>query len=667
MLVACAATVNGEVRNLKLVGQSSSEQVEDAFADSLCSYIEEGLDWMPYSTSCNTSLTSPVSCSTKSGSSAVLCNVTLDLEFNSTSGIYEKDAATIYVFQNLVPSWVGNNSFDFNKMQAVHGTADISVEREILLDFNGLESSLVRESTVGDLIEFVELVCTGIMEALNDHVNTNDYGMRCLLYKIVDIDSSVGAHIRIMFDPSQYNSSVSVNGMYGMDAFAGYITSNTDVIFNLTGILQNVTISPLLAPANETQRDVFLELQSFNGSQLIDYETNGDRYSNQPQRFEFVERMCELVASITADNVIICTVYGWNEDNANIPVLDSAIRLTYPSAQDEYWMDATTTHLSVHIVDYDATFNFSDTASSLHVLYPDPETVQRDIELEFGGKFNYMEFDSRSYEYRAEFVRIVCQTLIGAETSVTRCNMYHWSPGDLSINTMIRLTFEGLSAGAMDTFAAKATTNVTAFSKVTALQNYNVTSVNNMTLSYDSSPPEDKVDLTIQRELLLKMVGKLEGGTEASYYADMMARSAAFKQSFNDTVTGLVKDASTLADSVKLVKWYEGSIVTVLILTYPYGTPREAMTADVLSVANEASAFASKLSAFGVTSVTGSVPQSSIDAGLSDNDDDDSNKSLAIGLGVGLGVGVPLVAAVIFYCIWRRRKEQVVAPGAQSA
>lgn len=671
MLVACAAAVNGEVRNMQLVGQSSSEVDTEAVTGSLCSYIEDGLDWMPNSTSCSTSTTSPVSCSTKSGSSPVLCNITLDIEFNSSNSNYWNDGALIYLYQSLVSSWVGNNSFGFSEMLPVYDTIDTSIQRDLLLEFLGLNTSLLQESSVSDLVDFVDLVCTSIMEILNDHVNTGDYGTRCLLYKILDVELSVGVFVRVTFTPE--------TGAAGMDAFTAYVHSSANMLFNLSGVLQNVTeVIPIIPPISESiQRDMFLEFAPFNFSQLIDYEIDSDRYSSHPRRLEVVEKICQLLTEYaTASNLKVCNVYAWTYgEQSNTTEWDSAIRLTYPTDEDVYWMDATTTYLTAHVNSSDTNFTFSDDVSTLQVLHPDPEMEQRDIQLEFGGDFNYTDFDSGSFEYRATFVQEVCLAVTSDEGSVRRCNMFAWMPGTQSIITSIRLTFSGISSSAMDSFASNAISNITAFNKAYALRDYNITRVNNMSLSFDSQPPppaspsEDPVvDLSVQREVFLRMVGQLPGGTETSYFTDMMAQPAEFKQSFNNSVTNLVKEAASLAKSVWLYKWDEGSIVMAFIITFSAGTTVEEMTAALNSVLAQASSFSSKLTAFGVTSVTGFVldlPPDNSDDGDSGSDDGDS-KSLAIGLGVGLGVGIPLVASVIIYCIWKRRQGQTISPG-QSA
>lgn len=132
-------------------------------------------------------------------------------------------------------------------------------------------------------------------------------------------------------------------------------------------------------------------------------------------------------------------------------------------------------------------------------------------------------------------------------------------------------------------------------------------------------------------------------------------------QEFNRTTTDLINKAST-AGNVWLTSWSPGSVISSFRLTYQDGTSATDMDGDIKDIqSNAAQVFGDNLKKFGVVGIEVMGIPSSPPA------DDDDDKSLAIGLGVGLGVGIPLVAGVIFYCIWSRRRQQVVTPGEASS
>eukprot|EP00798_Chlamydomonas_sp_ICE-L_P015872 gene15872-22004_t len=157
------------------------------------------------------------------------------------------------------------------------------------------------------------------------------------------------------------------------------------------------------------------------------------------------------------------------------------------------------------------------------------------------------------------------------------------------------------------------------------------------------------IDLTIQRDARFEFLG-----TDCTSFLGGAATTIA---NFNRTITGKINDAS-ICNAVWSYLFTCGSIVTDNRLTYPAGTSAGDMDGDVQTLVDNAGAVFGDLSEFGITGVRGQA--------LNADDDDDDN-SLAIGLGVGLGVGIPLIAGIIFFCIWRkRRSEQNVAPAASS-
>eukprot|EP00798_Chlamydomonas_sp_ICE-L_P015871 gene15871-22002_t len=157
------------------------------------------------------------------------------------------------------------------------------------------------------------------------------------------------------------------------------------------------------------------------------------------------------------------------------------------------------------------------------------------------------------------------------------------------------------------------------------------------------------IDLTIQRDARFEFLG-----TDCTSFLGGAATTIA---NFNRTITGKINDAS-ICNAVWSYLFTCGSIVTDNRLTYPAGTSASDMDGDVQTLVDNAGAVFGDLSEFGITGVRGQA--------LNADDDDDDN-SLAIGLGVGLGVGIPLIAGIIFFCIWRkRRSEQNVAPAASS-
>ena len=106
----------------------------------------------------------------------------------------------------------------------------------------------------------------------------------------------------------------------------------------------------------------------------------------------------------------------------------------------------------------------------------------------------------------------------------------------------------------------------------------------------------------------------------------------------------------------------QGSVVGDVQTTWPSGTNAEA-----------AGIKARDLAANGGTSVLKAIQQAgypatgiSITDATQYNSNNDKKKKLAIGLGVGLGVGIPLIAAIIFFCIWKSKRSAagVVAPRA---
>ena len=106
----------------------------------------------------------------------------------------------------------------------------------------------------------------------------------------------------------------------------------------------------------------------------------------------------------------------------------------------------------------------------------------------------------------------------------------------------------------------------------------------------------------------------------------------------------------------------QGSVAGNVLTTWPSSTNAE-------TAANKAR----DLSANGGASVLTAIQQAGYPAtGISITDvtqydtNDDTKKRLAIGLGVGLGVGIPVVAAIIFFCIWKSKRSAagVVAPRA---
>jgi len=167
------------------------------------------------------------------------------------------------------------------------------------------------------------------------------------------------------------------------------------------------------------------------------------------------------------------------------------------------------------------------------------------------------------------------------------------------------------------------------------------------------------IDLTIQRDVQFEFLGP--------DFATFMSGDPATIKSFNDTVTQRLNTGS-ICDVTWLYKWFSGSIVSDFRMTYPAGTTQQAMDDDVNNVLNNAANVFGDLSSFGVIGVRGNCLSNCGNGDDGDNGDDDDNNALAIGLGVGLGVGIPLIAGIIFFCIWKkRRSDQNVAPTSQSA
>ena len=109
----------------------------------------------------------------------------------------------------------------------------------------------------------------------------------------------------------------------------------------------------------------------------------------------------------------------------------------------------------------------------------------------------------------------------------------------------------------------------------------------------------------------------------------------------------------------------QGSVAGDVQTTWPSGTSAE--------IANNK---ARDLAANGGASVLAAIQQAVYPAtGISVTDstvynsDNDKKKKLAVDLGVGLGVGIPLVAAIIFFCIWKSKRSAVgmVAPWADAS
>lgn len=163
------------------------------------------------------------------------------------------------------------------------------------------------------------------------------------------------------------------------------------------------------------------------------------------------------------------------------------------------------------------------------------------------------------------------------------------------------------------------------------------------------------LDSTIQREVTFRFLG---------INFDEFSKDVEKSQQFNQTTVNLVNDASA-AVTVWLTTWSSGSVIAPFRMTYQDGTSVADMDADKNNLqTNAAQVFGDNLKKFGVTGIEVMGDNPAPPEGL--NDDDDSN-TLAIALGVGLGVGIPLIAGVIFYCIWSRRKQQVIAPGSTQA
>eukprot|EP00798_Chlamydomonas_sp_ICE-L_P013738 gene13738-19640_t len=155
------------------------------------------------------------------------------------------------------------------------------------------------------------------------------------------------------------------------------------------------------------------------------------------------------------------------------------------------------------------------------------------------------------------------------------------------------------------------------------------------------------IDLRKQRDVLFEFLGP--------EFTTFQGESQAYRDEFNSTITSRMAAAIT-NNGVWVYAWNSGSIVADTRVSFADGTSAGDMDNAINYLVDNAGSVFGDLSAFGVTGVRG--------VALNDDDDDDSN-ALAIGLGVGLGLGIPLIAGIIFFCFWKKRRDgQNVAPNA---
>eukprot|EP00798_Chlamydomonas_sp_ICE-L_P021782 gene21782-28801_t len=128
------------------------------------------------------------------------------------------------------------------------------------------------------------------------------------------------------------------------------------------------------------------------------------------------------------------------------------------------------------------------------------------------------------------------------------------------------------------------------------------------------------LDLSKQRDVLFEFMGP--------DFTSFQGESQAYRDDFNSTITSKLAAAITNNDGVWLYVWRAGSIVTDNRVSFAAGTSDGHMDDAINYLVENAVSVFGDLSAFGVT-----------------------------GIRVGLGVGIPLIAGIIFFCIWKKRRN----------